>query len=155
MVGFLETLFANNKGHHIEFYTFTVLHSNIFMSGHHVVPQFSIMVPFHVSGHILCVAFRGRWIDRVDSILWPPISPDFTPLDFFLLGLCKKLCLYGQNLGLESLEARIGEATELVTGDMVHFMCQEMEHRLDICKVMDVTHVETNNVQSYLKCTLK
>lgn len=27
--------------------------------------------------------FRGRWIGRAGPVLWPPRSPDLTPLDFF------------------------------------------------------------------------
>lgn len=53
----------------------------------------------------------------------------------------------------DHLEARIQEAAELVTKGMVHFMWQEVEYQLDICKIMNGTHAETNYVQSYLKYT--
>jgi hypothetical protein len=33
--------------------------------------------------------FLGRWIGRAAPIAWPPRSPDFTPLDFFLWGFVK------------------------------------------------------------------
>lgn len=59
--------------------------------------------------------------------------------------------IYEQN----HLEARTGEAAELGTRDMVQFMWQEMEYQLDICKVINDTHVETNYVQNYLRYTLK
>lgn len=40
------------------------------------------------------------------SILWPRRSPDVTPLDFFCLGFCKELGLYGQNSRPKNFESR-------------------------------------------------
>jgi hypothetical protein len=37
----------------------------------------------------------GGWFSREPSIVWPPRSPDFTPLNFFL-SLCEELHLPGQ-----------------------------------------------------------
>ena len=38
-------------------------------------------------GLIVCVfldeIFSNRWIERNDPTLWPPCSPDITPLEFF------------------------------------------------------------------------
>jgi hypothetical protein len=47
----------------------------------------------HVRNHLNRVA--GRWISKGEPIAWPPRSPDLTPLDFFLLGLCEEHCLPG------------------------------------------------------------
>lgn len=33
--------------------------------------------------------FPGQWIGRGGPILWPPRSPDLSPLDFFLWGYVK------------------------------------------------------------------
>jgi hypothetical protein len=33
--------------------------------------------------------FPNKWIGRGRPIIWPLRSPDFTPLDFFLLGYIK------------------------------------------------------------------
>jgi hypothetical protein len=38
--------------------------------------------------------FPGRWIGRAAQILWPPCSPDLTPLDFFLWGFVQdQVCM--------------------------------------------------------------
>jgi hypothetical protein len=34
--------------------------------------------------------FPDGWIERGVAIPWIPRSPDFTSLDFFLLGVCKR-----------------------------------------------------------------
>jgi hypothetical protein len=107
MVGFLEALSADDKRHHVEFYTITFLQSDSFMSGHHVVPQFSIVESFHVSGYFLCVAFPGRWIGRVDSVLWRPRSRDFTPLDFLFSGYVTNYVYMDKICDQNHLEARI------------------------------------------------
>jgi hypothetical protein len=36
-----------------------------------------------------------RWIGRCGPIVRAPMSPDLTPLKFFLMGLCEELCLPG------------------------------------------------------------
>ena len=35
--------------------------------------------------------FPDKWIGRHGPILWPPRSPDITPLDFFLWGYAKDI----------------------------------------------------------------
>jgi hypothetical protein len=37
----------------------------------------------------LSTTFTGRWTGRGGSILWPPRSPDLTPLDFFFWSYAK------------------------------------------------------------------
>lgn len=49
-------------------------------------PHFSNLVRQHLSN-----TFGDRWIGRGGPILWPPRSPDMTPLDFFLWGNLKRL----------------------------------------------------------------
>jgi len=36
----------------------------------------------------LVATFPNRWIGRDGPIPWPPRSPDITPLDFILWGVC-------------------------------------------------------------------
>ena len=40
---------------------------------------------------VLADVFEDRWIGRGGPVQWPPRSPDFTPLDFFLWGEMKRL----------------------------------------------------------------
>ncbi|GFW96696.1 uncharacterized protein TNCV_2847521 [Trichonephila clavipes] len=50
--------------------------------------------PAHVCAPVrdwLDNAHPNRWIGRQSPVLWPPLSPDLTPLDFFLWGHLKEL----------------------------------------------------------------
>jgi hypothetical protein len=51
----------------------------------------------HVSAIMLGITCRKkwlgwRWIGRSGPTVWTPKSPDLTPLDFFLVGLCEEQC---------------------------------------------------------------
>ncbi len=90
----------------------------------------------------------GRWIGSAsdnDNVLlkWPPRSPDLTPCDFFLWGYVKGL-VYIPPLptSLEELKQRITEALENVTQDMLQRVWQELDHRLDVCRVTGGAHIE-------------
>jgi hypothetical protein len=53
--------------------------------------------------------FTNIWIGRGSNNLWPPRSPDLTPLDFFLVGLIKRkslpnICAYNYNSSIEELK---------------------------------------------------
>jgi hypothetical protein len=48
--------------------------------------------PLYYLGEVhkyLSTHFPGRWIGGAVLVAWPPRSPDFTPLDFFLWGFVK------------------------------------------------------------------
>ena len=49
----------------------------------------------------------NRWIGRGGPVPWPPTSPDFTPLDFFLWGPMKSLVYDTPGESEQSLIARI------------------------------------------------
>ncbi|GBN08282.1 hypothetical protein AVEN_155882-1 [Araneus ventricosus] len=72
-----------------------------------------------------------RWIGRDGPTPWPPLSPEITPLDFFLLGLYQ-----GQSL------ARIQAAVCTVTEDMLKNTWGELEYHLDILRATKGAHVE-------------
>jgi hypothetical protein len=48
------------------------------------------------------------------------------------------------------MKARLREAVQQVTRDMLQRVCQEVECRLDVCRVTDGPHA-----QNYLNYTLK
>jgi len=90
----------------------------------------------------------GRWIGRAgdeDNVLlkWPPRSPDLTPCDFFLWGYVKGL-VYVPPLptSLEELKQRITAALETVTQDMLQRVWQELDYRLNVCRVTGGAHIE-------------
>ena len=90
----------------------------------------------------------GRWIGRAvdgDNVLlkWPPRSPDLTPCDFFLWGYVKGL-VYVPPLPtcVEGLKERITEALKTVTQDMLQRVWQELDYRLDVCRLTSGAHIE-------------
>ena len=73
---------------------------------------------------------------------WPPRSPDLTPLDFFLWGYVKDK-VYGVKINdLAHLKARITEAINSVTPDMLGRVWDELEYRLDVCRATNGSHIE-------------
>jgi hypothetical protein len=63
--------------------------------------------------------FPGR-VGRGGPTVWPPRSPDLTPLDFFEWGLFIKDVVYSRKVrDLADLRQRIIEAVELITRHML------------------------------------
>ena len=101
----------------------------------------------HVREH-LNVTRPGRWIGRTGNqdlamLTWPPRSPDLTACDFFVWGFVKD-AVYVPPLpqDLDDLKQRISDAVELITEDMLGRVWQEMEYRLDICRVTRGAHIQ-------------
>ncbi|KAJ4447246.1 hypothetical protein ANN_09250 [Periplaneta americana] len=65
-------------------------------------PHFSLAVREHLDRR-----FEQRWIGRGGPIVWPPLSPDLTPLNFFLWGLMKSLVYEAPVETAEDLVARV------------------------------------------------
>lgn len=90
----------------------------------------------------------GCWIGRTGNqdlamLTWPPRSPDLTACDFFLWGFVKDV-VYVPPLpqDLNDLKRRISAAVELITEDMLARVWEEMEYRLDICRVTRGAHIQ-------------
>lgn len=57
--------------------------------------------------------YPQKWIGRNSRlILWPPRSPDLTPLDFYLWGTIKAKIYKGRPQNLEELRDRITQACQ-------------------------------------------
>jgi len=75
----------------------------------------------------------GGWFSSKTSIVWPPRSPDFTPLNFFLL--CEEPHLPGQKQLPPATTACVRDTVAIVT--MICFKTRvEIKHHLDICCVI-------------------
>ena len=89
-----------------------------------------------------------RWIGRGtddDQMLlaWPPPSPDATPCDFFLWG-CVKDQVYVPPLpaSIPELKVRIRTAIETITAVMLHTVWNELDYRVDVCRITKGAHIE-------------
>lgn len=92
-------------------------------------PHFARQVTEHLDE-----VYRGRWIGRNGPILWPPRSPDITPLDFFLWGYLKDIVYTIEPRNLEDLKNRIRRACQSVTPEMVRGACiRNLQQRFQLC----------------------
>ena len=76
-------------------------------------------------------------------LAWPPRSPDATPCDFFLWGYVKDQ-VYVPLLpaSIPELKVRIRTATETITADMLQTVWNELDCRVDVCRITKGAHIE-------------
>jgi hypothetical protein len=85
------------------------------------------------------------WTERClgdGPIVWPPRSPDLTPLDFFLWGYVKTIVYRVKFNDLQHLKSRIRDAVTMVTSNMLQATWNEIKYRLDICHASQGAHIE-------------
>ena len=74
---------------------------------------------------------------------WPPRSPDLTPCDFFLWGFVKgTVFVPSLPANLQDLRNRITADVVLVDRDMLTRVWNEMDYRIDVCRVTKGGHIE-------------
>ena len=74
---------------------------------------------------------------------WPPRSPDLTPYEFFLLGFVKDIVFVPPlPANLKDLRNRITAAVVLVGRDMLTRVWNEMDYRIDVCRITKGGHIE-------------
>ena len=89
-----------------------------------------------------------RWIGRATGennvmLKWPPLSLDLTPCNFFSWGYVKTLvCVPPLPANVNELKQRIIIALETVTQDMLHYVWEELDYRLEVCRVTGGAHIE-------------
>jgi len=74
----------------------------------------------------------------------PPRSPDATPCDFFLWGYVKDH-VYVPLLptSIPELKVRIRTAIETITPDMLQTVLNELDYRVDVCRITKCAHIES------------
>jgi len=74
---------------------------------------------------------------------WPARSPDLTPCDYFLWGYMKdKVFVPPQPVSIPDLKNRITAAVETITSDLLSRVLQELDYRLDVCRVTKGAYIE-------------
>ena len=107
------------------------------------LPHFYFDVRAHLNANL-----PGQWIGRAshnDSPLlpWPPRSPDLTPCDFFLWGYIKDhVYVPPMPCDLPQLQQRIAEAVTAIDRQMLQRVWQELDYRIDICRITKGGHIE-------------
>jgi hypothetical protein len=81
--------------------------------------------------------------DDVALFPWPPRSPDLTPCDFVLWGYIKDL-VYVPPLPrtLVKLRERIDAAVMTIDRMMLQNVWNELDYRLDVCRMTQGAHIE-------------
>lgn len=81
----------------------------------------------------LDLVFPNRWIGRGGPILWPPRSPDLTPLDYFLWGYLKDKVFRTSVTSLREMEDRILANCLIPDENMFERVRQSFGQRILIC----------------------
>jgi hypothetical protein len=87
--------------------------------------------------------FPRRWIGRGGYSPWPPRSPDLTPVDFSFWGFVKdNVYIPPMPVDLQELRDRIVNVIALVVVNFVNKLWDELEYRLDVCRITRGSHIE-------------
>ena len=86
----------------------------------------------------------GRTGQEDDALMrWPPRSPDLTPCDFSLWGFVKDTVFVPLlPANLQDLRNRITAAVDLVDRDMLTRVWNEMDYRIDVCRITEGGYIE-------------
>ena len=72
-----------------------------------------------------------------------PRSPDATPCDFFLWVYVKdQVYVPPLPASVPELKVRIRTATETITADMLQTVWNELDYRVDVCRITKGAHIE-------------
>ena len=70
-------------------------------------------------------------------------TPDATPCDLFLWGYVKdQVYVPPLPASIMELKVRIRTATETITADMRHTVWNELDYRVDVCRITKGAHIE-------------
>ena len=76
-------------------------------------------------------------------LAWSPRSPDATPCDFFPWGYVKdQVYVPPLPASIPELKARIRTAIETITADMLRTVWNELDYRVDVCRITKGAHIE-------------
>ena len=86
----------------------------------------------------------GRTGQEDDALMrWSPRSPDLTPCDFSLWGFVKDTVFVPLlPANLQDLRNRITAAVDLVDRDMLTRVWNEMDYRIDVCRIIKGVYIE-------------
>lgn len=74
--------------------------------------------------------------------LWPPRSPDLTPLDFFMWGAAKAYVYARNPLNIHQLETEISNFITSTSQETLNAVFQNMCRRIDLCLSVGGAHFQ-------------
>ena len=89
-------------------------------------------------------AMNRAWTDDDQMLLaWPPPSAHATPCDFFLWGYVKdQVYVPPLPASVPEMKVRIRTAIETITADMLQTVWNEIDYRVDVCRITKGAHIE-------------
>lgn len=86
--------------------------------------------------------FGNRWIGTHGPVRWPPRSPGFNPLDYFLWGLIKNKVYNSKTENIEQLRQKIIEAFQSVRPEEIRKAVLQSKKRARLCLQENGRHFE-------------
>lgn len=83
-----------------------------------------------------------QWIGINGTVLWPPRSPDLTPLDFTIWPYIKNQVYQTPPISMDDLRQKIVLAFENITPLMLRNIRNNVLKRLNTCMALDGNHFE-------------
>ena len=99
----------------------------------------------HTAGHVLewlRETFGRKLISFKTDRVWPPHSPDLSPLDFFLWGHLKDSVYDPKPDTLEQLKSAIRREMRKITPAMCANVIENLKKRLDVVSTQKGRHIE-------------
>ncbi|XP_070528721.1 uncharacterized protein [Cardiocondyla obscurior] len=96
----------------------------------------------HVVRHILNQKFPNKWIGLHGPQVWPPRSPNLTPLDFFAWGFLKNKIYENNPENIEDLKTKIRNACNKISSRMLRRVRENFIRRVALCLEENSGHFE-------------
>ncbi|XP_063994344.1 uncharacterized protein LOC135171649 [Diachasmimorpha longicaudata] len=100
-------------------------------------PHFALCVRNYLN-----VLFPRRWIGRGGAVIWPPRSPDLTPLDFSLWRYIKDVVYKNRPTTAEDMKTRIRGAIANIPQQALRNVVQSFRRRLELCLEVNGGNIE-------------
>ncbi|KZC04452.1 hypothetical protein WN55_04258, partial [Dufourea novaeangliae] len=96
----------------------------------------------HVVRQVLFKQFPNRWIGCGGEFLWPPRSPDLTPLEYFLWDALKDMVHREPTITPENMKERIREAFSMLATETIQSAASSLINKLHQCSNVNGYHFE-------------
>ena len=120
-----------------------VLSTVVSLSSVHVFCSDCSSVKVQILPYTIYRVIKNDCRDDQTLLAWPPLSPYATPYDFLLWGYVKdQVYVPPLPASIPELKVRIRTAIETITADMLQTVWNELDCRVDVCKITKGAHIE-------------